>query len=289
MPDVVLLQEVLGSARAVVRALNQQRHARRASARFAVGVAPRQRPGHSHCDGRRTQRHQVIRDSAIVVNLRTVRKMHNRGSVRTWGSWFGQRGCAEQPWALITVRHGDNAPRLIRVASVHIAPSNHRLKTRGVVRTAEMLQQRHRQTPLAALVIGGDLNLNRCTGPVLRPETAGCTVRAAHRHLLQHGLRDAVRSRHLHGTDGVVGVSRRIDFVYTTGRVHGSWFDRCYRAFEVTTNPCTRRQTRFAYRSTFRHCQYRVTTVGRPGGRCTERHNYDRYYSDHPILRATIS
>jgi len=286
MPDVLLLQEVLGSAKRVVRALNRHRRARRGTARFALVAAPGRRTG-GRCDGPRARRHRVVRDSAIVVNRRTVRRVHRRGKVRTWASWFGERGCAEHPWALLTVRDGAGGRR-VRVASMHVAPTGTRLKTRAVVRTAETLMRQHRRTPGALLAIGGDLNLTRCKGPSRRGERARCRVRAAHRYLLRHGFRDAVRSRNLRQRGGVVGVRRRIDFVYTTGGVRGSWFDRCYQAFEVTRNRCRPAQSWFSSRRTFHRCQYRVTMVGRPGGMCSGR-GYARYYSDHPVVRARLS
>jgi hypothetical protein len=285
MPDVLLLQEVLGSAERVVRSLNRHRRARGGAARFALVTAPGRRTG-SRCDGPRAGRHQVVRDSAIVVNKRSVRRVHRRGRVRTWASWFGERGCAEHPWALLTVRDGAGGQRL-RVASMHVAPTGTRLKTRAVVRTAATLIRQQRRTPDALLAIGGDLNLTRCKGSPRRAERARCRVRAAHRYLLRHGLHDAVRSRNLRQRDGVVGVRRRIDFVYTTGRVRASWFDRCYQAFEVTRYRCRPARTWFSSRRTFHRCQYRVTMVGRPGGMCPGR-RYARYYSDHPVLRATL-
>jgi hypothetical protein len=285
MPDVLLLQEVLGSAERVVRALNQHRRARSGAARFALVAAPGRRKG-KECDGPRARRHRVVRDSAIVVNRKRVWRVHQRGRVRTWASWFGERGCAEHPWALLTVRDGAGGQR-VRVASLHVAPTGARLKTRAVVRTADTLMRQQRRTPDALLAIGGDLNLTRCKGPSRRAERAGCRVRAAHRYLLRHGFHDAVRSQNLRQRDGVVGVRRRIDFVYTTGRVRGSWFDRCYQAFEVTRYRCRPAQTWFSSRRAFHRCQYRVTMVGRPGGMCPGG-GYARYYSDHPVVRAVL-
>lgn len=171
MPDVLLLQEVLGSAERVVRALNRHRRARPGAARFALVAAPGRRTGRE-CDGPRARRHRVVRDSAIVVNQETVRRVHRRGKVRTWASWFGERGCAEHPWALLTVRDGAGGQR-VRVAGMHVAPTGTRLKTRAVVRTAEILMWHQRRTPDALLAIGGDLNLTRCKGPSRRAERAG--------------------------------------------------------------------------------------------------------------------
>ncbi len=285
MPDV-LLQEVLGSAKRVMRELNRHRRARPGTARFALVAAPGRRTGR-RCDGPRARRHRVVRDRPIVVNRRTVRRVHRRGKVRTWASRFGERGCAEHPWALLTVGDGAGGRR-VRVANMHVAPTGTRLKTRAVVRTAETLKRQQRRTPGALLAIGGDLNLTRCKGPSRRAERARCRVRAAHRYLLRHGFRDAVRSRNLRQRDGVVGVRRRIDFIYTTGGVRGSWFDRCYQAFEVTRSRCRLAQSWFSSRRTFHRCQYRVTMVGRPGGMCSGR-GYARYYSDHPVVRASLS
>ncbi|MGH3318398.1 MAG: hypothetical protein ACRDO0_19810 [Nocardioidaceae bacterium] len=285
LPDVLLLQEVLGSAERVVRALNRHPRARPGAARFALVAAPGRRTGRE-CDGPRARRHRVVRDSAIVVNRQTVRCVHRQGKVRTWASWFGERGCAEHPWALLTFRDGAGGQR-VRVASMHVAPTGTRLKTRAVVRTAETLMRQQRRTPDALMAIGGDLNLTRCKGPSRRAERARCRVRAAHRYLLRHGFHDAVRSRNLRQRDGVVGVRRRIELVYTTGRVRGSWFDRCYQAFEVTRYRCRPAQSWFSSRRTFHRCQYRVTMVGRPGGTCPNR-GYAGYYSDHPVLRATL-
>jgi hypothetical protein len=254
-----------------------------------LAVEPSRRPGDGSCDGPRTQQHEILRDSAIVVNTRSVSKVHKRGAVRTWGNWFGAYGCAEQPWALVTVRRGSAAPRLVRVASVHIAPSRIMLKSRAIVRTAHALERQNRRTPSALLALGGDLNLTRCKGAPRTPEAAGCGVRAAHRYLLDQGFVDAVRSRHLRGEDGVVGVRRRIDFLYTTDQVRGSWFDRCYRAFDVAQYPCDPDEVRFARVKRIRRCQHQVTVVGLPGGRCTIDRGYPRYYSDHPIVRALLT
>jgi len=289
VPDVVLLQEVRGSASAAVQVLNQHPSARRSSARYVVAVEPSRRPGDGRCDGPRKKRHEILRDSAIVVNSATVSKVHQSGVVRTWGNWFGEHGCAEQPWALITVRDGNAAPRLARVASAHIAPSRIMLKSRAIVRTAHALERQNRRTPSALLALGGDLNLTRCQGAPRTPETAGCRVRLAHRYLLDQGFVDAVRSRHLRGADGVVGVQRRIDFLYTTDQVRGSWFDRCYRAFDVAAYPCDPAEVRFANVKRIRRCQHQVTVVGRPGGKCSIDRGYPRYYSDHPIVRALLS
>jgi len=279
-PDVLLLQEAMGSAWRVVSELNQRSRQVRAGATYRVVVPSNRRIGRARCAGRRAG-HQVIRDGAIVVNTRTAR-VADRGLVKTWGRWFPRRGqptygCAEQTWALVGLRRQPG--QLTRIANVHAAPSGHTLKNEAVIHTVTALTRLNRATPRARLVVGGDLNLSRCQGFPSRPERLACAPRAAHRALEAAGLRDVVRT-----TTGsrVVGVRHRIDFLYASGRVADAWWDRCYLAFQVTRPGCTTRSSTYSFREQHAACQRRADLTGSAGGPC------HRYYSDHPILRVRL-
>ena len=145
----------------------------------------------------------------------------------------------------------------------------------------------HRITPADAMVLGGDLNLNRCAQPLLTGERRTCAVRPGHRALLDAGYRDAVRNRHLTGPSGVVGVARRIDFIYAKGEVTASWHDRCYRAHLIRRWPCNAARSIFASPTVFHRCQARHLFHGSPGNGCSST-MFRRYYTDHQALFAVI-
>ncbi len=296
-PDIVLLQETLGRARTVVAHLNEHPRAVRAGARYVVVVPPRIARELGPCAGARSGPYTTLRDSAIVANAQTVMSLGEQGAVRTWGRWGPEvrerigrlgYGCAEQPWIRVSVQHSGDAPRTALVASAHIAPSGAiSLKSRAVTLTRRDLEARHAANPGDLVVLGGYLNLARCSQPATEPERRGCAVRAAHQGLLDADYQDAVRARHLTGPTGVVGVSRRIDFLYVKGAVEASWFDRCYQAYFVKFNRCQAHRVIFGQRQLFAACDRRSRFYGSPGGACSARH-YRNYYSDHPILLATV-
>ncbi len=295
VPDVVLLQEALGSAGKVARTLTQHPRARRSNVRYAVAMAPRIVTRRTACAGPRPGRYTALRDSAILVNTRSVRKISARGVVRTWGRWTteaagrvgrGGLGCSEHPWVRVTVQQPGKQARTAMVMAAHVAPVGTRLKTAAIRRLTLRMQQLQRRSPGDLAVLGGDLNQARCAGPATRPETAGCAVRAGHRSLARAGFQDAVRTRNLAGPHGVVGVQRRIDFVYTTGAVRSSGFDRCYLAYFVKAHRCGARRAVFANETAFYGCQAR-SLYGTRAGSCADARQR-RYYSDHPVIRATL-
>lgn len=296
MPDVVLLQEVLGTAGLMARTLSAHPRAVRTGTRYVRLGATDQRFVTGSCDGRRSGSFSILRSSAILVNARTVTAVHERGVVRTWGRWSSQTwhrtgrsgyGCAEHPWARVTVEHPGATPRTALVASVHMAPLGLRLKNRAVRAMRSEMDRLHRRTPDAAVVLGGDLNLNRCRQSLLSGERRSCAVRPGHRALLDAGYRDAVRNQHLTGPSGVVGVARRIDFIYVKGQVTSSWHDRCYRAHFVRRWPCSAARSVFGSPVVFRRCEVRHLLHGDPGNGCS-RTRFRRYYSDHQVLLAVV-
>lgn len=296
VPDVVLLQEVLGSAGVVARALNRHPRADRTGARYRVATTTRKATVRGECDGRRGGSFLLLRSSAVLVNTRTVEDVHAQGFVRTWGRWHrsawrhtGRRGqgCAVHPWVRLTVRQPGQAPRQVIAASVHTAPSGAAPKTRAVRVVQRALGQVRGRHPGAGVVLAGDLNLNRCRQPLSAPEPRSCHVRTAHRRLLDAGYRDAVRALHPDGPTGVVGVARRVDFVYTVAPPRSARFDRCYRAWLVTRWRCSAARTTFATAAGFNRCQARSLNHGRPGDGCPPA-RFRRYYSDHPVIVATV-
>lgn len=296
VPDVVLLQEVLGRAGVMARTLNAHPRAVRTGTRYLRLGGTGRRFATGSCDGPRSGRFSLLRSSAILVNARTVTAVHKQGVVRTWGRWdrwawhsTGRRGygCTEHPWARLTVKHPGTAPRTALVTSVHLAPVDRGLKNRGARVVGNAMNRLHRNTPGDSVVLAGDLNLSRCTRSLLSGELRTCTVRAGHRALLNGGYTDAVRSHNLTGPSGVVGVARRIDFIYAKGHVAASWHDRCYRAHFVRRWPCSAARSVFASETVFARCQARHLHHGTPGNGCSPT-MFRRYYTDHQLLRAVI-
>lgn len=297
VPDVVLLQEVLGSATKMARSLNTHPRSERTGARYVVAMRPRLRQMRGSCDGPREGQFSTLRGAGILVNKKTVPKIHGRGNIRTWGRWMpagraviggSGHGCTEQPWIRLTVKQPGRQARVTRVSNIHVAPTEMKLKNRAVVRVHHRLDALHRKSPSDLRVIGGDFNLTRCQQDLRAPERRSCDVRRGHRSLLDAGYRDAVRDRHLTGPSGVVGVGRRIDFIYTTDRVRASWFDRCYQAYFVHRHKCGPKRSVFPNEAMFNHCQTRSLYHGTASASCPPR-LFKRYYSDHPILLATVS
>jgi hypothetical protein len=293
VPDVVLLQEVLGTAGKVAAALTRRARAQGSTARYVVAMAPRMGTRQGTCGGPRSGPYTAVRDSAVLVNTRTVRRIRNRGVVRTWGRWNAEAGavlgsgslaCSEHPWMRLSVRQPGGPVRNAVVMAAHVAPLDMPLKTEAVLHLSTWMDRLNRAFPAALVVLGGDLNQTRCVSPATTPEPADCRLRPGHDSLQTAGFRDAVRARNLTGPRGVVGVQRRIDFIYTTAVVRSSSFDRCYQAFYVTADPCGARAV-FATKRKFSACQTRALE-----GRRTSCSNVElrRYYSDHPVLRATV-
>ncbi len=296
VPDVVLLQEVLGNAEAMARALNDHPRARKTGARYTVATTTSKRRVRNSCAGWRPGTFPKLRSSAILINERTVRGVARRGEIRTWGKWGPQTrrhlggstvGCTAHPWARLTVKHGQRQARDVLVTSVHVAPLGTRMQNQAIMHLRERIDALHRRSPGAAVVIAGDMNLNRCFQPLRSPEPENCLVRNGHRALLDAGYKDAVRIRNRGGRDGVVGVARRIDFIYTKSKVSASSFDRCYQAFFVHRYPCIRSEEVFSTNRAFLDCQRRSLHHGRPGKDCPPA-RFHRYYSDHPAMFATI-
>jgi len=296
VPDVVLLQEVLGTARLMARTLNAHPRAVRTATRFVPLGATDHRFVTGSCDGRRSGRFSVLRSSTILVNVRTVTAVHEMGVIRTWGRWdpiawsrTGRSGygCTEHPWARVTVKHPGTAARTALVTSIHIAPDGYPLKNRAVRVVRRHLDGLHRKAPDDVLVLGGDLNLNRCRQSLLQGERRRCGVRSGHRALLDAGYRDAVRDLHLAGPSGVIGVARRIDFLYVKGQVAASWHDRCYRAHFVHRWQCGAARSVFGSLAVFRRCEDRHLRYGSAGSGCS-RTAFRRYYTDHQLLVAVI-
>ena len=290
-PDVVLLQEVLGSAAKLARVLTAHPRAREQQARYVVATSTGTSLVRGKCDGTRAGRFRLLRSSAVLINRRTVTAVHARGAVRTWGRWHRRAwsqtgrqgyGCTAHPWVHATVR---GRPAVL--SSVHLAPAGHALKSRALQVVASALDRRTHRPDGPVAVLGGDLNLSRCRHPARFAETRDCPVRPAHRRLLDAGFVDVVRSAHTAGPRGVVGVSRRVDFLYARATAEAARWDRCNRVYLVRRWTCSAHAAEFATAPTFAVCQRRSLHHGRPGAGCSAR-QYRRYYSDHPILTSTV-
>jgi len=294
LPDVVLLQEALGTAGVMAETLSGFPRARREGARYAVATGTSRRYVTGRCDGARDGRFVVLRSSAVLVNRATV-TVHGRGTIRTWGRWgrpvwrtTGRdgHGCTEHPWVRLTVSIPGATARTARVLSTHVAPRGVRLKNAAVRTLRRELDTLVARQPGDLAVIGGDFNLNRCHQSVFSPEPARCTPRAGHRSPLDHGWRDVFRELHPTGPSGVAGVARRIDFLYTSGEAVRGWWDRCYEAYFVHRWRCGDRAV-FSDEEVFNRCERRALRFGTAGGGCSAA-QFRRYYSDHPLLVGTL-
>ena len=102
-------------------------------------------------------------------------------------------------------------------------------------------------------------------------------------------LRDALLARGfgdaLHATDADRGPSLRVDFVHTSGKVVVAAWDRCYRP--GLAPGCPRRDRVFRSQREYAACHRRAVAHGRPGPGCGPG-AYARYYSDHPVVTATV-
>lgn len=291
-PDIVLLQEVLGSADEITRLLNTHPRIEGSGNRYAVAVPPRLWRGGEHCDGHRNHQRRIWRDVAIVVNTARISGPVDTGKVRTWGAYTFPRAshdayedCKEHVWALLRVETGSNNRRLVRVMNVHPAPAGRDLKTAAMRKIADRMVRLQRRTPHALAVIGGDYNLSRCQS---HPERRHCRIREAHRHLEHYGYLDAIRATNPTGPTGVTGVKYRIDHIYTDGTVIDSWFDRCYRAFNVTSPACPEKKAVFAEKRIYLEC-HRLANRGKGPASPCDGDSYGRYYSDHPMMWATLT
>lgn len=293
-PDVVLLQEVLGSAGRAAEALDAAARRRGLSARYSVATttaSTREVGEAGECDGVREGSFAVLRSSAVLVNTATVTEVVDRGVIRTWGRWFGEArrvvrrggyGCSEHPWVRAVVVTEDG-PVTATVASVHVAPSRISVKNRAIVALGKAFDAVTAGAGTDLTVLGGDLNLDRCRGGGDLP---GCHLRPGHRWLVEAGFRDAVRDRHPSGPHSGSGVDRRIDFVYSRSRAEAAWWDRCYQGYRVLAGDCGRRSA-FASQPQFALCEARADEAPRPGGGCSAS-DFDRYYSDHPLVTASL-
>ncbi len=281
-PDVVALQEVRGSLAVVVRHLNR---AMRGRATYAVVTRPGLSRERGRCDGQRG-RFTLVRDGAIVVNTATTSVLE-RGTFRTWGRWLpGMRGamrradaagCAEHPWARVRVTR-EGLARDAVVVGTHVGPMGHHLKTRAMGLLAE--QSTAEAGPDGLVVIAGDLNLPWCIQGSRVAEAGDCRAAAGHEQLAARGFLDALRT-----TGHALGSVGRVDFIQTGGQVLAAGWDRCYRPRLAPS--CGRKESAFATERAFRVCNARAVFHGRPGDGCGPR-AYGRYYSDHPIVTATV-
>ncbi len=295
-PDVVLVQEVLSSAGRVAQRLDRHPAMRKQGTDYRSVTSTAFGTAGGRCQGARDERFSLVRSSAVLVNRSTVRQVVDAGEVRTWGRWKSARdrignrgyGCAAHPWARLRVRAPGRDAVQMRVQSTHLAPvGTAALKSRALIHVAGQAASWAAARPREAVVLGGDYNLPRCTGPVERPERVSCEQNRGHRVLQSRGLVDAVRAHRATGPTGVVGVARRIDFAYTTAPIQEAWWDRCYMAWHVVRWPCSRSRGVFDKAAAFAACQRRALRFGRPGGRCPAP-AYARYYSDHPLVTLQV-
>jgi endonuclease/exonuclease/phosphatase family metal-dependent hydrolase len=281
-PDVLVLQEVRGSTDRAARVINARLRAEGKRGRYRVLSRPRMTTSSQACGPvRRPGRHMMLRDSAILVNRATVRRVHATGVMRTWGHWWDEAGCAENPWARLTVKRPGEARRTAMVLGVHVAPHGPRWKARALRRMPGFVERHRGAADLA--VLAGDFNHVRCVVHRLRPAGTGCEVRPGHRALARAGYVDTVRATAGSGPTPA-GVADRIDFIYTDGRARSAWFDRCYLAFRAT------RCAGGSFTSEAEHvtCMFRHDLHGSPGEGCSPA-AYRRYYSDHHFLLARVS
>lgn len=290
-PDVVLLQEVLGSADRAATALSAGARQRGLDDRYAVVTRTLSTTDTGRCQGEREGRYAVLRSSAVLVNTATVTDVGEQGVVRTWGRWFGEArrvtrragyGCAEQPWVRLTVST-PSGPVTATVMSVHVPPSKISLKNQAIAALGEAYDDVTSTVPTDLAFMGGDFNLDRCVGG---GDRAGCELHPGHAALLDDGYRDVVREHQRTGRDRTTGVDRRIDFVFTKNASGAGWWDRCYQAYRVLDGDCDGRAT-FARSDLFTRCEARADEAPSPGGGCP-RSAYGRYSSDHPLVTASI-
>lgn len=281
-PDVLVLQEVRGSADRAARVLNARLRAKGSPARYRVLTRPRMTMSSRACGPvRRPGRHLVLRDTAILVNRATLHRVHGTGVMRTWGRWWERAGCAENPWVRLTVQRPGEAARTVTVLGVHVAPHGPRWKTRALRRMPGFVERHRGAADLA--VLAGDFNHVRCPVRRLRPAGTGCEVRPGYRALAAAGYVDTVRATARSGPTPA-GVSDRIDFIFTDGRARAAWFDRCYLAFRATG--CA--DGSFTSEAEHVTCMVRHDLHGSPGEGCSPA-AYLRYYSDHHFLLARMS
>lgn len=279
-PDVVAVQEVRGSLGRVVRLLNARMHGR---ATYAAVTRPRLSRERGAC-GDRAGRFTVVRDGALVVNTDTTTVLGS-GTVRTWGRWHRPArgvlrradagGCAEHPWARVRVAH-DGVTRAAVVVGTHVGPLGHHLKTRALRTLADRVEAVAGAEELR--VLAGDFNLPWCRGG--GRVVAGCRAADGHEALAERGLGDALRS-----TGGDVGTRGRVDFIHSDGTVVTAGWDRCYRPAHGSA--CSRRESAYGAERAYAACHRRSVDHGRPGRGCGPA-AYARYYSDHPVVTATV-
>ena len=287
-PDVVLVQEVLGTAGLVAGALDAVQRSRGLPDRYTVVDGAAQWRAAGRCDGPRNGRFSVLRSSAVLVNTTTVTRVAAHGVIRTWGRWnrvarplTGRDGfgCTEHPWARLVVRT-DAGPVSATVLSLHAAPLGIALKNQALATVTRGLAA----LPASEVsVVGGDANLTRCRD---HRDGPSCSVHPGHQGLIDAGYRDVVLDGAPSGAEGVAGVDRRIDFLYVRGSATDAWWDRCYQAFRVRQWPCGTRAV-FDSRPRFVACQTRALQHGSAGGGCGLP-SFRTYYSDHPLVTGVV-
>jgi len=106
LPDVLAVQEVLGSAGRVAQHLNDRLRTRRDGSRYVVAVPTRRSVVTGACQGSRQGGFTLLRGATLLVNTATVTRVHARGFIKTWGRWgpkgreeIGRNGfgCTEHP------------------------------------------------------------------------------------------------------------------------------------------------------------------------------------------------
>ncbi len=237
-PDVVLLQEVVaGGARTVTRALQQD-----TGNRFALAASPPATP-YTYQD----TRHEVVRDTAIILNLKTMRRISEPGFVKT-----------KHPPAVTSPAEPKNKAKehahvlmlhkpsqtLVAAMSVHLAPkkqfndenvaADYRARwARGLCRHCQRTYPKAKTKQVR--IIGGDFNNARCPGG---SETRDCTPTAMWVEMTErYGLHDAVfeihggsdrsiRRQHRRGNKQVA----RIDYIFTDATVLNGEHDIAYDA-----------------------------------------------------------
>jgi exonuclease III len=232
-PDAVLLQEVVRSSAARVAQLLKD------TTGFGFDVT--RGPGPEIVVG--TEGSQiVVRDTAILLNRRTMRLQEEGGFFRT-------RYLSEDAAPGVQPRVKEHAHCLARtasgririaLASIHFV-TNDKLAALSVGfcykgtwarQVANFLRSRYAQGTVTQLwVVAGDFNNRRCLTP---RETVVCDV-LPFWHVLtaQSGFRDAVFDRHGHSEESLAAQTRngrRIDYVFARGRVLAASHDIDYDA-----------------------------------------------------------
>jgi hypothetical protein len=217
LPDVLLLQEVRGSvADYIARQLTKK-----SGARFVVARGP----GPVHL--RETSKRLIKKETAILLNLETMRKVDSGGLVST-----SYTKAQSAPGKLPEVKHHayvlaeEKATGMrIPLASVHFSPQGNlanktvgqKLRKKWSLKVADVLERKyHKGTPPYLSSIGGDFNAGRCWEP-----GGKCKVSSFFAALTSDrwGYRDAVRA---------IVEAPGVDYIFTRGGVHDGGTDPGY-------------------------------------------------------------